>query len=270
MVKIFTMVKGEADIVREWIMYHGYLFGFHNLFVIDNMSRDGTWEIINEFKNKINIFRSTNYKLKGDYMTLLINKHCKDEIAFPIDIDEFIVMYDNKINKISCEKNDIYNYITNLPKREIYKMNYIQSKITNENGYFNAPVESMYGSYEDCNDRAKTFVLSSLFKSKLDHGNHYTTNNYLMSNICLVHYHCRNIEQMRKKIYNNVNGLGYPVFNKTQLQQLLLKNKHCDGYHHVNNQIQILSNTYKVPISTYYKTDIVLEPLSTKIKTLSL
>ena len=146
-------------------------------------------------------------------------------------------------------------------------MNYIQSKITNTNGYCNAPVESVYGSYDDRGLSAKTFVLSSLFKSTLDHGNHYTTDNYLMSDICLVHYHYRNIDQMKKKIYNNVNGFGYPVFNKTKLQQLLLENKDCNGFHHVNNQIQILSNTYEIPISTHCETDIVLEPFSTKIKT---
>jgi hypothetical protein len=29
-------------IIRDWILYHGYLFGFDNLFIIDNMSSDGS------------------------------------------------------------------------------------------------------------------------------------------------------------------------------------------------------------------------------------
>ena len=40
MTKIFTMVKGEVDIVNEWVLYHGSLFGFQNLYVIDNLSKD--------------------------------------------------------------------------------------------------------------------------------------------------------------------------------------------------------------------------------------
>ena len=59
------MVKGEADIVREWVIYHGTMFGFHNIFVIDNLSRDGTWEILQEFNResrdfaKVNVVNST-------------------------------------------------------------------------------------------------------------------------------------------------------------------------------------------------------------------
>ena len=67
MVKIFTMVKGENDIVRDWVKYHGKIFGYDNLFVIDNMSRDGTFEILNEFRGKIHIFRiKANHTDTGD------------------------------------------------------------------------------------------------------------------------------------------------------------------------------------------------------------
>ena len=37
-----TMVKDEVDIVEHWINYHGKLFGYENLFIVDNMSSDGT------------------------------------------------------------------------------------------------------------------------------------------------------------------------------------------------------------------------------------
>ena len=46
-VKLFTMVKDEVDIIEYWIMYHGKLFGYENLFIVDNMSTDGTFEKIN-------------------------------------------------------------------------------------------------------------------------------------------------------------------------------------------------------------------------------
>ena len=61
------MVKGEVDIVNEWVLYHGSLFGFTNLYIIDNLSRDGTWEaLVNlKAKYKINISRLPDYKKKG-------------------------------------------------------------------------------------------------------------------------------------------------------------------------------------------------------------
>ena len=55
MVKVFTMVKGEDDIVKDWVLYHGNLFGYKNLYVIDNLSRDGTYEILVELKKQYGI-----------------------------------------------------------------------------------------------------------------------------------------------------------------------------------------------------------------------
>ena len=127
--KIFTMVKGEVDIVEDWVLYHGHLFGFRNLYVIDNMSLDGTYESLLMLKNKygINVTRLPDYTKKGEYMTMLLRSFGNNEIVFPIDIDEFIVYYDKKSNRIMCN-NEILNYIRSLPKLPIYKMNYIQSK----------------------------------------------------------------------------------------------------------------------------------------------
>ena len=59
------MVKDEVDIIEYWIMYHGKLFGYENLFIVDNMSTDGTFEKINSYKNRgIHIFREQDYKKK--------------------------------------------------------------------------------------------------------------------------------------------------------------------------------------------------------------
>ena len=49
-VKIFTMVKDEEDIIEYWINYHGSIFGYRNLYIIDNMSTDGTYEKIMKYK----------------------------------------------------------------------------------------------------------------------------------------------------------------------------------------------------------------------------
>ena len=131
MTKIFTMVKGEVDIVNEWVLYHGSLFGFQNLYVIDNLSRDGTWEALVNLKKKykINITRLPDYKKKGEYMTTMFRSFCRPgEIGIPIDIDEFIVYYDKHTNKISCDGNKIFSVLKSLPPSQVYKMNYILSK----------------------------------------------------------------------------------------------------------------------------------------------
>jgi hypothetical protein len=125
--KVFTMVKGEVDIVKDWVVYHGDIFGYSNLYVIDNFSKDGTWEILLMLKKRynINVLRLPNYKKKGEYMTILLRSIGNGEIVFPIDIDEFIVYYNKSNNTISCDKNLIIQYINSLKRLPFYKMNYI-------------------------------------------------------------------------------------------------------------------------------------------------
>lgn len=266
MVKIFTMVKDEVDIVRDWIIYHASLVGYDNIYVIDNYSTDGTYEILQEYSNEIYVRREHEYGRKGEFMTELINKYCINNIAIPIDIDEFIVYYDNEI---SVDKNLIHNYLNNLPKNNIYKMNYIVALITNNNGYERATVEAEEGSYSDYKTFAKSFINTSYFRINIDHGNHLITNDYFLTKLCLLHYHARNTEQMKKKIFNNVTGfhhqndLGY-------LKNLITACPSCAGGHHVRNQINVLENNYTLPKNEKSDGNIKLSVFSQKIKDLTM
>ena len=119
------------------------MFGWNNIYVIDNYSVDGTYEVINKFNNLINISREHEYKKKGEYMKNLISRYCsKEELAFPINIDEFIVYYDN--NTINIDKDLINHYLNTLPVCRIYKANYIYGLITCKNGFSNALKEIDY------------------------------------------------------------------------------------------------------------------------------
>jgi hypothetical protein len=269
MVKILTMVKDENDIVRDWVIYHGNLFGYKNLYVIDNYSNDGTWEILQEFKGRIKLFRLHDYKKKGEYMTYFLRRFCKNELVFPIDIDEFIVYHHKKTNKIICNKQFIHFYLNKLPVFPIFKMNYIQGLLTEKNGYKRAAVQSQIGIYDDFGSQAKVFLKSNLFDGVIDHGNHYKTNNYTLSQLCLVHFHCRNLFQMKKKVFNNVIGLGYTPFNIGNLENTLKINPNCAGNHHIRNQISLLKKEYQLPITKREENHILLEPLTNKIVNLT-
>jgi hypothetical protein len=247
MVKLFTIVKDEVDIVKDWLIYHGSMFGWNNIYVIDNYSTDGTYEVIQEFKDLINIYREHDYKKKGEYMTNLINKHSNgnDTLAFPIDIDEFIVYYDKNsdLKSISIDKGLITNYINNLPPCRVYKANYLYPILTKPEGFSRVTVNTSYSNYCDMGCLAKSFVNTKYFKGSIDHGNHLSCNDYHLTNIALVHYHSRNIEQIKKKSLNNIIGLGY---DPNSLKDLIHRNPSCMGSHHINTQIQIQEGNFKL------------------------
>jgi hypothetical protein len=263
MTKIFTIVKDEVDIVEDWLIYHGCMFGWNNIYIIDNFSSDGTWEKINEFKHLVNIYREPDYQRKGEYMKNLIDKHCNEgEIAFPMDIDEFVVYFDN--NTVSIDRDTINNYINNLPPCTMYKANYIIALITQENGYERATCGINCGSYHDMGHLGKTYFNTRYYKGPIDHGNHIASHDYHLTKLCLVHYHCRNLEQMKKKIYNNVVGLGYQN-DLGFLKNLLESNQNCNGNHHVRHQINVLEGKYSIGIHHINNSEIDLTPLKNRI-----
>jgi len=271
MVKVFTMAKGEVDIVRDWVMYHGYLFGFNNLYIIDNLSRDGTYEVLLQLKKdySIHVYQLPDYKKKGEYMTSLIKQFGKNEFVIPVDIDEFIVHYDKSTKVISCENALINQTMKALPKANAYKMNYITAYPTEQyKGYERATVECKSGGHSDYGSMAKTFFHSSLFRGGLDHGNHFNTTNYHLTTLCLIHYHCRNMEQMKKKVYNNVSGLGHNPFDLNYLKDIIHRNP--AGHHHIGHQINILEGTFALPFDSLSSTKNIVsfEPIINKIKSL--
>lgn len=249
-VKVFTMIKNEVDIIEHWIKYHGYIFGYENLYILDNNSDDGTWEIIEKYGKEYNFYyeKHDDYITKGIAITNLIKTCNHFDIALPLDIDEFIVFYDDVSKKI--DPNGIIPYLYKLIQvpefhsNTEFKANYIQSVINNKTdyGYEDAILETTYGIHQDYGKMAKTFVNMD-WNGQLDHGNHCPSDKYILTKLCLIHFHCRNKDQMKKKVEMNVTGLGYPANDLEFLKELP---DGSPGYHHVQHMINILENTFEI------------------------
>lgn len=275
-IKLFTMVKNEVDIVVDWVFYHGFIFGYSNLYIIDNYSEDGTYEKLLKLKPLgINLNQKKDYRKKGEYMTKCYNLYCEPEdIAYPLDIDEFIVHYNKKTNKISVNKKTIIEYFETLPNAIVYKTAYIQATPNQDfkEGFNRAVAECKWGFY-DSNynvDSKKSFIKKKLYNGNIDHGNHIPTNNYFLTDLCLIHFHGRNLKQMKQKIYSNVSGFGYPADNLKELKNLLELSPNCAANHHIFQQIRVLENTYSISCHPYDENSIDLTPLNNFIKQIDL
>jgi hypothetical protein len=236
------MVKDEDDIVEDWILYHGEIFGYNNLFIFDNYSTDNTFSICQKYvKNGIHLFRERDYKKKGIKMTLVMRKVSCD-IFFPIDIDEFIVYYDDE--SITINKDYIVNYIEsqfhNLKQEKAFKCHYIIPVCTNEDDSFESFTHGWIN--KGMGNWRKTYLNKhNIGNYMIDHGNHMYDLTFSCSDICLVHYHSRNHNQMIKKIKNNVQGLHLPL-NLSFLKSLIKQNPKHHGNHHIKNMIKILKD----------------------------
>jgi hypothetical protein len=271
-IKLFTMVKNEVDVVVDWVFYHGSIFGYSNLYLIDNYSDDGTYEKLVKFKPLgVNLSRKKYYTQKGRYMTLYYKNYCEPEdFTYPLDIDEFIVYYDKASKKISVDKTIILNYFETLPNARVYKTEYIQAAPNQDfkEGFNRAVAECKWGFYDSSYniDSKKSFFKKKLFDGDIDHGNHIPTKNYYVTDLCLVHFHGRNLQQMKKKIYCNVSGFGYPANNSNELKKLLEHSPNCAANHHIFQQIRVLENTYALSCHSYDENSIDLTPLNNFVK----
>lgn len=253
--KIFSMVKNEVDIVRAWVKYHASLVGLQNLVVLDNNSTDGTREALVHLN--VTTRNAPDYRRKGEYMTALA-REAPNELVIPMDIDEFLVLYEKETNSISC---NVLSVLTSLPALPVYKMNYIDAKNLAE--YSTAPIQATHGRYNNYGGVAKSFFHTSKFTGQIDHGNHFPTPYYMPTPLCLVHYHYRNRNQYFEKVRCNLEGFGYPMNDLPKLKALLAQ--HCSGHHHVATQISILEGKYTRLPEVPEAGDIDLTPLARKI-----
>lgn len=111
MIKIFSFVKDEGDKIQDWLNYHSQIVGIENIFIIDHMSTDGTYEILQKYKG-LNLIRSNvPFHKKSEVLSTLMKLH--SGFLIPLDADEFLC-YKNS-NDILCESTLIKNYISRLP-----------------------------------------------------------------------------------------------------------------------------------------------------------
>jgi hypothetical protein len=239
MVKICcaTMVKDEADIIRQWIEYHGNLFSYENLYIIDNYSTDNTFEICEEYLSKgINLKRRHEYIHKGYYMTEIMNNTTCD-FFIPIDIDEFIVYYNKTENVVEC--SNVVTYLNELkclhPENALFKMDTILPLRTNDDPILLKQFTHGFMSHQGLN--AKSFLQTIPNNIVIDHGNHMPYENHILSDLFIIHYHKRSDIQHKTKIINNVIGLGHKL-ELDYLKQL----GGVSGAHHVQMAIHMLEN----------------------------
>lgn len=91
--KIFLMTKNEIGMLEDWIIYHGSIFGYKNLYILDGSDDPRVFEIYDRYANRgINIFFSTT-SLDGlaRELTELMHSHKgENNFLIKLDTDEFL------------------------------------------------------------------------------------------------------------------------------------------------------------------------------------
>ena len=183
-VDVFTFQKNEGTLLLEWGVWHGSIFGFDALNIIDHQSDDPQTNLYLDFLGSkgVHVMKySGNFTSKAAQLT---NWMTKSEAKFlvPIDVDEFLVL--NRNGSLVFDKSEILSTFRNLPTDgRRYKMKttnaiYCPGNDTNTRPWSQfsrareMTVFQQAPTHLPCD--AKTFYLRSTFL-ETDQGNHHGT-----------------------------------------------------------------------------------------------
>lgn len=250
-VQIITMVKDEDDIIENFINYYGKLFGYNNLFIIDNLSNDNTYDICLKYKqsHNINLYQKDDYKKKGVYMKQIILENLNNNYDFfiPLDVDEFLVLYKNNCIQYG---DKIINFLKKIENKDdkIIGINYIYPLIERKD-YKDAIKEMKYAGKPEPKNIKGLLINNNLINNNLtiDHGNHLWHYSKIETDLCFIHYHVRFLEQYIKKITNNYIGLGYDCSSIEKIKETINNNNLNNGNHHQLSMLKIIENDLKLP-----------------------
>jgi hypothetical protein len=199
------MARDEETRLEPWLIYHGHLFGFENLYVLDNGS---TSEIVHDLLIKyagrgVNIDYRFNkredFLAKGEIIANLfqeIERKNKHLFYFPIDCDEFLAV---RLPDGSLTANrDIISFQLKMLRGDphVLVVRDAYANILNKPGYFSQPYE-----------HHKVFFTEGCCLW-MNEGFHVATSRRLqeerVTDFVYLHFHYRPFEDMKKQSANKL------------------------------------------------------------------
>ena len=245
-VKIVLMTKNEKFLIKKWIQYHGEIFGYENLHIIDDSD---DCDVLNYYKSishlPIHFYRNNNNLNTLEVYINDVMKSIKNDCDFMIklDTDEFISIY-NKTKDISICKEIIRNSFDNLVINGYkYKCSYTMNALPLESR--EDPLEYIYFT-QPWHTTFKTFFYSKTYLN-CDLGSHVGTviSPYQQhgieneTNILIIHYHNQNFETY---IENT--------------KRAMISHKYIDSNDDIETQVKKISALYSLPIASGHKVKI--------------
>lgn len=199
------MQKDEEALLEAWCVYHGYLFGFENLFIFDNgSSSETTRSILQKFEAiGVNVDRSfdtrADFERKGEIVSKLmraLDDRSVYDFLIPIDCDEFVCFRHG--NGFSFQRSQIHEYLSGLRnERQTLEIKYCLANVPDKPGWY---VNQHW---------QKTFYAGGTF-GHTDLGYHHAGSRLAKglrpTSIHYVHFHNRKFSELVSLARNKLNG----------------------------------------------------------------
>ena len=246
---IFTFHNNEVELISDWLQYYSFMFGFHNINLIDHMSQDPTICKLLSMYLYCGVHVTTyRGQFDGNGKGNRLSKDMKSAMKglrflIPVDVDEFVTL--SEVHEQQYDTLDILQLRHNLLRsfRELpvdgrkykFTMRTVEMSLEQCNSFSSDPKEVIRRVLVDgylpsdpdrSNTMAKTFYYSQGFEYT-DQGNHRGRvhndrkfghsaekveelhQRYILSNISLYHYGAPSYTGYIKKIVRGVKAYGF-------------------------------------------------------------
>ena len=284
LVKVFCLTKDEHELIEDFILYYGYVFGYHNVVIIDNISTDK--RVLDVYDRYLPLGITIHYEegYAGAMPAIIFNKVLnmyKGQCHFlvPIDTDEFMIATDECQDPTDRDHiQDIFRqFPAHITLANISKWQFCCPESTNPhfiNHRFSRPVRQIT-SFVDIKEGAgfigKVFFRSSAFIGT-QLGNHtgmVSHGGTAMIRIGYLHFHYTGNKRQFERARALVNGHGHVDVENTsiydQLNVLKPFRQGGLGFHRVDQYCQHLTKIYIVQV---FKEHVHRLPDKTEIKKL--
>lgn len=263
-VKIFTVTKNETDLIEDFVVYHGSIFGFSNLILIDNDSDCPTvLALYGKFRRMgVVVENHPSYRgqSQGQAFTKFMSKYRREcRFMVGLDTDEFIQFPDfltvnPEKTSVPYLRNRFRAYFSTLP-RGSSKFNVVT--------YFNSvpdpsakcyteqrvgrPAKDIIHFQRSVAKPKKCFFRSETFVSTVNgcHDGKSSRGGEFLTDLCYVHFHDTGARRSVERARNIVCGYGYADVDSGMNRQLrqLAEVRSPIGSHRVLEYALFLSKT---------------------------
>lgn len=238
--------KNEVDCLRPWVMYHGYLLGMENIYILDNNSDNPIVLEMLEYFREIGITihsvpADRPFEQRGSYTAEFIQsieKRINYDFIFPMDCDEFLFTW-NSQKKPSCNRFDFMNCLASL--RGMPQTLMIRSGMEN--------VNKSDKIMHDCTLKKAFFTSNNCLNLDIGFHNGYSqkSNETIDTNIGYLHFHWRPFST-----YRDLARAKMRPFVDVDDIQALLSYGHPNPNYHLIPYLLMSENEYDAKLEQLY------------------
>jgi hypothetical protein len=269
MLKIFLMTKNEPEVLESWILYHGYIFGLDNIYVLDGSDDSRVQRVYERFRPlglTVKFSSAGLNELAGELTEMIHLYKGTDSFLIKMDTDEFLAYTQDPSSIIEYERahaatcKSSYGKLKNwlLSAGALVRPRKIKLHITNFIEFFEKlPVTGQsYKASFTCWSKPKThraahicdeiidfsllhktdfksFFHSSSFVS-VDLGCHAgvssNSSGVIETNLCIIHFHATSVDDSAHRARQVLLSHGYISKGDSSKEQALqLRRLRCRG-----------------------------------------